>query len=81
MITTSRPPNLRNQAEAVEPAVAGKANNAAPGSHLAAPRPHLGPLAPEGAREVPAAEEAKAKGKAKERVREATSRPVVPIAR
>ena len=80
MITTNRPPNPRSRVEVVEPAAAEEASHAAAGSHLAAPLPHPGLLALEEAREVPAAEKERAKGRAKEREREATNRPAVPIA-
>ena len=81
MITTSRPLNPRSQVEVVELEVAEEANHAAAGSLKAAPLPRLGLLVrEEEAREVPAAERGKAKEKAKEREREATSRPAVPIA-
>ena len=81
MITTSRPLDPRSQSEVGEPAAVEETGHAAPGSHLVASLPHLGLLVLEEAREVLAAEKAKARGKAKGRVREATSRPAVPTAR
>ena len=81
MITTSRPLNPRSQVEVVELEVAEEANHAAAGSLKAAPLPRLGLLVrEEEAREVPAAEKGKVKGKAKERERETISRPAVSIA-
>ena len=80
MIMTNRSLDLRSQSEAGEPAAVEETGHAAPGSNLVASLPHLGLLVLEEAREVLVAEKAKARGKAKGRVREATSRPAVPIA-